>query len=145
MKVEDKLKILTEEVKNLQEIIKRMASNSLEIKKWTVALVVSALILKSEYKYIAFIPLIAFWILDSYYLRQERLFRKKYEEIIATRMHSDENFFNVNPKKYDKEVKSIFKICFSVSTLPFYGSIFIILILIFTCNHFNLPFFIHKT
>ncbi|KAB0613785.1 hypothetical protein [Campylobacter hyointestinalis] len=141
MEVENKLKILTEEVKNLQEIIKRMATNSLEIKKWTVALVISTLILKFEYKYIAFIPLIAFWILDSYYLRQERLFRKQYEEIIATRMHSDENFFNVNPEKYKKDVKSTFKICFSVSTLPFYGSIFIILIFIFTCNHFNLPFF----
>lgn len=33
MKIEDRLKILTEEVKNLQGIIKRMASNSLEIKK----------------------------------------------------------------------------------------------------------------
>ncbi|MCV3397631.1 hypothetical protein [Campylobacter sp. RKI_CA19_01116] len=145
MKIEDKLKILTEEVKNLQEIIKRMATNSLEIKKWTVALVISTLILKFEYKYIAFIPLIAFWILDSYYLRQERLFRKKYEEIIATRMYSDENFFNVDPEKYKKDVKSTFKICFSVSTLPFYGSIFVILVFIFICNHFDLSFFTYKT
>ncbi|EDC4942131.1 hypothetical protein PT887_002010, partial [Campylobacter coli] len=133
---EDRLKILTEEVKNLQGIIKRMASNSLEIKKWTIALVVSALILKFEHKYIAFIPLIAFWILDSYYLRQEKLFRKKYDEIIVTRVFNDNNFFDVNPKRYNKEVDSVFKICFSVSTLPFYGSICIILIFILIYDYF---------
>ncbi|EAH7299178.1 hypothetical protein ELL65_09545, partial [Campylobacter coli] len=87
-------------------------------------------------KYIAFIPLIAFWILDSYYLRQEKLFRKKYDEIIVTRVFNDNNFFDVNPKRYNKEVDSVFKICFSVSTLPFYGSICIILIFILIYDYF---------
>lgn len=77
MKIEDKLKILTEEVKNLQEIIKRMASNSLEIKKWTVALVVSTLILKFEYKYIAFISLIAFLDFRFLLFKTRKIIQKK--------------------------------------------------------------------
>ena len=130
MKTEDRLKILAEEVKNLQEIIKRMASNSLEIKKWAVTLIVGTMILKSEQNqvFVALIPLFSFWFLDSYYLRQEKLFRKKYEYLINIRKFCDEEFFDVNPKKYNKEVDSILRICFSVSTLPFYGCIFVILL-----------------
>lgn len=99
MQSEDRLKILADEVKNLQEIIKRMASNSLEIKKWAITLIVGTMILKSEQNeiFVALIPLFAFWFLDSYYLRQERLFRDKYNELIRKRMFSDEGFFDVKP------------------------------------------------
>ncbi|BDQ28617.1 hypothetical protein ASB7_04540 [Helicobacter ailurogastricus] len=57
---EDRLKVLVEEIKNLEEVIKRMASNSLEIKKWTVALVAGVLALKvgrGVSSLVAFIPL----------------------------------------------------------------------------------------
>lgn len=131
MKSVDRLKILADEVKNIQEIIKRMASNSLEIKKWAVTLVVGTMILKSEQNqvFVALIPLFSFWFLDSYYLRQERLFRDKYNELIKIRMFSDQDFFNVKPnaKSFGIELLSILKICFSISTLPFYGCILVVL------------------
>lgn len=130
----DRIKILADEVKNLQEIIKRMASNSFEIKKWTVALIVVAVTFKSESYYqplVGFIPLILFWYLNAYFLRQERLFRKKYEDLIKTRPMSDEGFFDVNPQKYEKEVDSICKIAFSVKSIVwFYGSLSFLLALI---------------
>lgn len=131
MKSVDRLKILADEVKNIQEIIKRMASNSLEIKKWAVTLIVGTMILKSEQNqvFVALIPLFSFWFLDSYYLRQERLFRDKYNELIKIRMFSDRDFFNVKPnaKSFGIELLSILKICFSISTLPFYGCILVVL------------------
>lgn len=128
---EDRLKILADEVRNLQEIIKRMASNSLEIKKWAITLIVGTMILKSEQSqiFVALIPLFSFWFLDSYYLRQERLFRDKYNELIRIRVFSDKDLFDVrpNPKHFFLELFLILRICLSISTLPFYGCILIVL------------------
>ncbi|PDW13357.1 hypothetical protein BB387_00605 [Helicobacter pylori] len=44
----DRVKILIEELKILQGIINRMAQNSLECKKWTLALAVGVLSIKIE-------------------------------------------------------------------------------------------------
>ena len=42
----DKEKILIEEIKVVQDIIKRMASNSFSVKTWTITLIVATLYLK---------------------------------------------------------------------------------------------------
>lgn len=124
-------KILIEEVKNIQDIIKRMASNSFNIKTWTVTLVVATLLFKGSQNmiFIAFIPLICFWYLDAYYLRQERLFRKFYNHIIKYRINHDDKIFEINPVPFNKEVQTIYRIMASISILPFYGGIFIMLLL----------------
>ncbi len=44
----ERVKILIEELKILQGVINRMAQNSLECKKWTLALAVGVLSLKIE-------------------------------------------------------------------------------------------------
>ena len=64
----------------LQLALNRMASNSFILKGWNITLIVGlfALSLKdlsSSYLYLAILPAFAFWGLDAYYLRQERLFR----------------------------------------------------------------------
>jgi len=63
---------MLKEVDLIQNIIKRMASNSFMIKGWTITLAVATLLLKDDNSkiLIAYIPLIAFWYLDSYFLRQ---------------------------------------------------------------------------
>ena len=71
----------------IQSVISRMASNSFLIKGWTITLfsaLLSLTVSSSSRRYlpIGFIPLFAFWYLDYYYLRQERLFRKLYERAI---------------------------------------------------------------
>jgi hypothetical protein len=71
----------------IQAVISRMASNSFLVKGWTVTLFSALLALtvsssSKRYLPIGFIPLFAFWYLDYYYLRQERLFRKLYEHVI---------------------------------------------------------------
>jgi hypothetical protein len=63
-------KIFVEELKIIQDIIKRMAFNSFLIKGWSITLVIATLLLKGN-KYqvlIAFIPLLVFWFLDAYFL-----------------------------------------------------------------------------
>lgn len=102
----DRFKILADEVKSLQEIIKRMASNSFEIKKWTVALIVVAVTFKSESCYqllVGFIPLFLFWYLNAYFLRQERLFRKKYKDLIKLAQRAMRDFLMLVRKSMKKK------------------------------------------
>ncbi|MBW8004043.1 MAG: hypothetical protein FVQ80_18960 [Planctomycetes bacterium] len=73
---------MLKEIEIIQDIIKRMAFNSLMIKGWAITLVVVSLLLKGTDKYqiwIAFIPLLVFWFLDAYFLWQERLYRELYD------------------------------------------------------------------
>jgi len=125
VEIKDKEKLLIEEVKVNQEIIKRMSGNSLSVKTWTMTLIVATLIFKGnhDHVFIAFIPLIVFWVLDAYYLRQERLFRKNHEWIINHRLTSEEKIFDLNTKSLEDKVDSIYRIMFSISVLPFYGGI----------------------
>ena len=86
-------KFFVEELKLIQDIIKRMAFNSFMIKGWAVTLVVVTLLLKGD-KFqvlIAFIPLGVFWFLDAYFLQQERLYRELYKWVVANRLKTEEH------------------------------------------------------
>ncbi|MGN8423550.1 hypothetical protein ACR9KS_07790 [Helicobacter pylori] len=99
----DRAKILVEELKILQGVINRMAQNSLECKKWTLALAVGILSLKIEaisnsYRLCVLGVLLAcFYLLDAYYLTQERSFREQYRWLIKNRLKTDERLFEVFP------------------------------------------------
>jgi len=72
----------------IQGIISRMANNSFLLKGWAVTLVAGIFTLASKdadklYFIIAYIPIVVFWGLDSYYLLQERLYRALYEKVSA--------------------------------------------------------------
>ena len=142
----DNEKILIEEVKVVQDIIKRMASNSFSVKTWTITLVVATLLFKgnSNHTFIAFMPLFAFWFLDSYYLQQERLFRKVHNWIVSYRLNNDDKLFDMNPIKFKDDVQSVLRIMFSISTLPFYGGIFIMLLSYLSVIYFNYFEYIKK-
>lgn len=66
-----------------------MASNSFLIKGWCVTLVSAILALAAKepnkiFIAVAFFPVIMFWILDGYFLYQERLFRKLYDSVASS-------------------------------------------------------------
>ena len=137
-KLADELKTRREnmlkEIDLIQDIIKRMAHNSFLIKGWTVTLVTVALLLRSEMRnfqvIVAFIPLIVFWILDAYFLRLERLYRKLYNWVRTERMKTDEELFNLNPYRLKHEPNpGIPGVMFSITLISFYGSIFVMLVL----------------
>lgn len=70
----------------LQNIISRMANNSFLIRGWSVTLISALFALAAKdseclFIYLAYFPAIIFWILDSYYLNQERLFRGMYDKV----------------------------------------------------------------
>ena len=70
----------------IQSVIGRLAGNSFVIKGWaiTVAAAIFGFALNSSNTLLvvaAVIPTVAFWVLDTYFLRTERLFRALYDEV----------------------------------------------------------------
>jgi hypothetical protein len=115
---------MLKEIDVLQDIIKRMATTSFLIKGWAVTLVVGTLVLKGGvYQvWIAFIPLGVFWLLDSYFLHQERMYRKLYDWVIANRLQTDEYLLDMNARRFEKQVPSKFRTAFSLTVGWLYGS-----------------------
>ncbi len=70
-----------------QAVIQRFALNSASCKTWCITLASAILIAvanngKSEYAYIALIPIILSLALDAYYLALEKMFRLSYNSFI---------------------------------------------------------------
>ncbi|WP_131159348.1 hypothetical protein [Helicobacter pylori] len=123
----DREKILVEELKILQGVINRMAQNSLECKKWTLALAVGVLSLKIEAISNSYglcvlgVLLLCFWFLDAYYLTQERSFRKQYQWLIENRLKTDERLFEVLPAHQTCRCMLYLCAMFSFSLFPYWA------------------------
>lgn len=112
----------------IEAIIERMGSNSFKLKGWTVTLVsiIGALSVQGTDKrffLLPFIPLIVFWVLDSYYLQLERKYRVLYRNV--SELSEDDIDFNMNTKKIICNEQEASKICFcnclfSWTEFPFY-------------------------
>lgn len=75
----------------IQAGIGRMAANSFLLKGWSVTLVAALFALaakdaNSKYFIVAYLPVAVFWVLDAYFLMQERRFRALYDDV-RTRQH----------------------------------------------------------
>ncbi|MFD9464855.1 hypothetical protein [Streptomyces sp. NPDC060027] len=66
------------------------------------------------------IPVAGFWLLDSYFLRQERLFRKLYDDV--RRPVVDVELFSMNVQPYHAVVPWG-KVIFSHTMVNFYGAL----------------------
>jgi hypothetical protein len=115
----------------IQGAINRMAGNSFLIKGWIVTLVAAIFALSTKspdakLTWLAIAAILIFWSLDTYYLRQEKLFRRLYEKVADGSV--DSNKFTMNTSILQKEVQSFFSLAFSISELPFY---FLLILLMF--------------
>ena len=112
----------------LQGIINRMANCSFLLKGWSVILVAALLALTAATQEkvalisISFVPIIVFWILDGYYLWQERLFRAVYNAV--RKKAEDEIDFEMNPMDFDGGITWLSTI-FSKTIILFYLSLLI--------------------
>ncbi len=112
----------------IQGVINRMAGNSFLLKGWCVTLVSALFALaakdsNTKFILVAYYPVLMFWILDAYFLRQERLFRKKYDEVRDCAESSID--FSMNTSTVKKQVDSWLRVAFSKTLLLFYGTMFI--------------------
>lgn len=70
----------------IQEVISRMAGNLFFLKGWAITLIAALFALSAKdanpkYMVIAYFPVLVFWVLDGYFLSQERLFRALYDDV----------------------------------------------------------------
>jgi hypothetical protein len=117
----------------IQNIITRMANNLFFLKGWTVTLIAGmfALYIKdANSSALAFVifPLIIFWILDGYFLSQERQFRALYDHV---RKLKEKNIdFSMNTKKFHNWNNSWYCTMVSQTLLWFYSPL-ILIVLVF--------------
>ncbi len=136
----DREKILIEELKILQGVINRMAQNSLECKKWILALAVGVLSLKIEaisHLYglcVLGVLLVCFYLLDAYYLTQERLFREQYQWLIENRLKTNERLFEVLPTHQTCQLAQLLSAMFSFSLFPYWALGLCLVVYGFVCN-----------
>jgi hypothetical protein len=108
----------------VQAVVSRMASNSFLLKGWCVTLVSALLALAARdadkrFALLAYYPVLVFWVLDAYYLRQERLFRKLYDSVRATEEAAIT--FSMETAPFAKEVAPWFGVMFSATLILFYA------------------------
>lgn len=112
----------------LQSIIARMANNSFLLKGWAVTLlaaIAAAIAAKwsPELVLIAYLPVIAFWYLDAWFLRQEKMYRKLYDDV---RARSEEQIdFLATPNSTLHVAPSVLQLMFSVTLGTFYGALIV--------------------
>ncbi len=132
MNMECKLK----HIELIQQVIQRMAGNSFLLKGWNVTIAAALFALSAKdaqtsFLLVAVLPTLAFWGLDGYFLRQERLFRKLYEKVIAT--EPEQIDFSMNTQPVAHTVDGWLKTCCSSTLLAFYGAVFGSVALILLC------------
>ena len=113
----------------LQGAIARMAQNSANLKTWTVTITAALFVLSAKdanglYVTIAVLPISIFWMLDAYYLHQERCFRALYNRTIDPALPAPPPF-SMDTTPVMNTVQSPWVTAFSRSVGPFYGAIMI--------------------
>jgi hypothetical protein len=94
----------------IQNIITRMNKNSFQIKGWQTGIVSALIVLSTSMKnaaiiYIALFPTVIFWLLDAYYLLQERKFRGLYNDAAGlTAKPLVATLYSMNIGKYNRSI-----------------------------------------
>ncbi len=115
----------------IQNIVNRMAANSFLLKGWSVTLVAGLMALsfaadqKIAFITISFIPVVVFWILDGYYLWQERLFRGVYDHV--RQLDESEIDFRMNPMDFVGGPNTWPAAMFSKTILTFYLALIVVM------------------
>ena len=122
----------TKHLEFIQTTINRMANNSFLLKGWAITVVGGLLAfgfkeLDCRYIFISLSILFFFWILDGYYLHQEKLFRELYER--TAKKKEDEINFSMKTDKCENGESWVDCSC-STTLLVFYGGLLLVHIII---------------
>ena len=95
----------------IQDIIKRMAANSFQVKTWMMAIVTAILAFKHEEIFsggtscnhagvwislVLLFPVLMFWYLDAFFLRTERQYRRLYHWVVTNRPFTKAYLYDLN-------------------------------------------------
>ena len=117
------------EIKHLeivQSVIARMAQNSFHIKGWSVTVATGMFALSAKESslglaILALFPAVSFWFLDTYYLRQERLYRRLYAAILDPLRTPQP--FSMRTEVFEREVQTWTKTLFAKTIFSLHGAI----------------------
>ena len=117
----------------IQNAINRLANSSFFLKGWTVIFVAAVLGFatkdsKPMYVWLAAVPTVSFWVLDGFYLNQEKRFRRLYDAV--REISEDEIDFSMNTSRF-KQSRDWFKAIFSKTLFFFYIPILFVIGIIF--------------
>lgn len=117
----------------IQGVVNRLSQNSFLLKGWSVVLVSALMALAAKdsnmlFIFLAYLPAIAFWFLDGYFLWQERLFRKLYDYV--RELKEDEINFSMNTSIVEADNNSLYDAIVSKTLFIFHGVIILAIIIV---------------
>lgn len=129
--MENKLKHL----EFIQQAINRMASNLFLLKGWTVTLIAAMFALAAKesrdlYFLLAYFPTFMFWLLDGYFLSQERRFRSLYDHVRKLNESEVDFSMDTQPFKQSPPRNKWSHALFSSTLLIYYGVLAVAMLLV---------------
>lgn len=117
----------------IHAVITRMAGNSFALKGWAVTVVAAVLAFGAERKdtsvsLLAFVPAIAFWWLDGYYLAIERRFRALYDDVRRGEPPPD-GMFSMDVTAY-AEREPVFRAIRRDAVWPIYAALIVVAVVV---------------
>jgi len=130
----------------IQSVITRMNTNCFQIKGWNITVVAALLAVYASTKnelfiLVSLLPNVTFWLLDTYYLMQERKFRALYEDVARiSEDHKEIKEFSMKTDLYKGGRFSYFDVLTSSTIVWLYPFLLLILIgtfiyLKWSCQH----------
>lgn len=128
---------MTDKIKHLdyiQQTITRMAMVSFQIKAWNIIGLVTAVLAfaagdkNSTFLWVALLPAVMLWFLDSFYLRKEYLFRALYNAVRAVDSTVEDFSMDTTPYTNLLHTKR-WKVLFSETLLSFHGTVLAVVVL----------------
>lgn len=115
----------------IQNLINRLNGNGFLIKGWAVTLVAALFALAAKdanerYLLVTYIATIIFWLLDAYYLSQERQYRSLYTHVAA----QAETDLLMDARRYAHGRNTWVRSLFALPICTFYGSLAILPVLL---------------
>jgi hypothetical protein len=110
----------------IQQAINRMASNLFLLKGWTVTLIAAMFALAAKesrdfYFLLAYFPTLMFWLMDGYFLSQERRFRSLYDHVRTLDESAIDFSMDTQPFKATPPRNKWSRALFSSTLVIYYG------------------------
>lgn len=118
----------------LQGAVNRTARNLFLLKGWTITLIaalfaLSANDLNKAYVLVACFPALVFWILDGYFLSQERRFRALYDHV--RKLDEDQIDFSMDTAPFKNEPRNTWAgAMLSATLVTYYGALAVIMLVL---------------
>jgi hypothetical protein len=117
----------------IQGVVNRLSTSSFLLKGWSVVLVSALFALaagntKVHFVYLAYFPAVAFWVLDGYFLWQERMFRALYDHV--RKLKEEEVDFSMDTSTVKDQVRPWSDVILSMTLLFFHATIVITIVVV---------------